>query len=167
MTRWTQFTKIEKVKSPEFILPCLLTMKERLVIIIVAIIAGLFITSAGFFIYQSTKKDNDTPIAQKKTQSPPSNNQPPGTLFVKVLEPSNESLTQKRTLVVKGTTNPDNLIIISTNLQDVETKPNQDGNFSISIDIDAGANELITRAIAPSGNSTQDIRTITYSTEDF
>lgn len=141
-------------------------MKERFIIILVAIVAGLFITSAGFFIYQSTKKGNDTPITKKSsnnTVATPTD----GSIFVKVFEPIDESLTAKRTLTVKGSTNPDNLIIISSNLEDVEAKPNQEGNFSVSIDIDAGANEIVTRAIAPDGNSSQDIKTVTYSTEEF
>jgi hypothetical protein len=50
-------------------------MKERLIIIFVAIIAGLFITSAGFFIYQSTKKTNDTPITVKGVTVTPQQNQ--------------------------------------------------------------------------------------------
>ncbi len=142
-------------------------MKERLVIIIVAIIAGLFITSAGFFIYQSTKKGNDTPITKQSSNTNKNSQQENSSLYVRVSEPNDESLTAKRTLVVKGTTNPDNLIIISTNLEDVEAKPTSEGTFSVSIDIDAGANEVITRAIAPSGDSAQDIKTVTYSTEEF
>jgi len=141
-------------------------MKERLIIIIVAIIAGLFITSAGFFIYQSTKKGSDTPITKnvpKTTTTPLST----GTIFVRVSEPNDESLTAKRTISVKGSTNPENIVVISSNLEDIEIKPNQEGNFSTSIDIDAGANQIVTRAIAPDGSSAQDIKTITYSTEEF
>ncbi|MDO8269831.1 MAG: hypothetical protein Q7T54_04145 [Candidatus Levybacteria bacterium] len=143
-------------------------MKERLIIIFVAIIAGLFITTAGFFIYQSTKDQNDTPIEKKaSTVTPQPNQDKAGGIFVRVAEPNDESLTTKRTLVIKGSTNPENLIVVSTNIEDVQAKPTQEGNFSVSIDIDAGANPVITRAIAPDGSWTQDIRTITYSTEEF
>ena len=141
-------------------------MKERLIIIIVAIIAGLFITSAGFFIYQSTKKGNDVPIA-KKVSVTPIKEQATNALFVKVAEPNDESLTNKRTVVLKGTTNPNNIIVVSTNLEDVEAKPTSEGNFSLTVDIDAGANEIVTRAIAPDGSWAIDIKTITYSTEEF
>lgn len=141
-------------------------MKERLIIIFVAIIAGLFITGAGFFIYQSTKKVNDEPVAvnakstaiQKATE---------GKIFVKVAEPADESITNKRTLNIKGSTNPENIVVVSTNLEDVQGKPSQEGDFSITVDIDAGANEVVTRAIAPTGESAEDIRTVTYSTDDF
>lgn len=142
-------------------------MKERLIIIIVAIIAGLFITSTGFFIYQSTKKGNDMPLSKKSSSQNKNTQQQNSSLYVKVLEPADESLTAKRTLVVKGITNPENMVIVSTNLEDIEAKPTSEGTFSVSIDIDAGANEVITRAIAANGDSVQDIKTVTYSTEEF
>ena len=142
-------------------------MKERIIIIFVALIAGLVITSAGFFIYQSTKNSNDIPITKTVVSTPTIANQPQSTYFVKVLEPIDESLTNKRTVVVKGSTNKENIIIVSTNLEDVQAKPSTEGNFSVSIDIDAGANTIVTRAISPTGESVQDVKTITYSTEDF
>lgn len=141
-------------------------MKERLVIIIVAIIAGLFITSAGFFIYQSTKKIEDTPAAKDVSISP-TGSQQSETIYVRLTDPKDEALTNKRSISIKGTTNPGNLIVISTNLEDVQVKPTTEGSFSVTIDIDAGANTIITRAISPTGISAQDVRTITYSTEDF
>jgi hypothetical protein len=140
-------------------------MKERLVIVVIAVIAGLFITTAGFFIYQSTKKSADAPVtatADTKPTATPLNN-----LYIKISEPSDESLTQKRTIQVKGTTNPGNAVIVSTNQEDVAGIPTPDGNFSITIDIDAGANQIIARGIAPDGETVQDVRTVTYSTDDF
>lgn len=143
-------------------------MKERFIIIIVAIISGLFITSAGFFIYQTTKKANDQPIAQNNVSPPPAEEIPnDGSVFIRVLDPRDETLINKRTLIVKGSTNADNVVVVSTNLEDVEVKPTTEGEFSVSVDIDAGANTIITRAVAPDGTSAQDIRTITYSTEEF
>jgi len=141
-------------------------MKERLIIIIIAIVAGLFITSAGFLIYQSTKKGNDN-LVPKKTTATNSTSAPQPNLFVKVIEPPDESLTTKRTLSIKGATNPENIVIVSTNLEDVTGKPTTDGNFSLTVDISAGANVIITRSIAPNGDSVEDRKTVTYSTEEF
>lgn len=142
-------------------------MKERLVIIIIAIITGLFITTAGFFIYQSTKKGNDNIDRVKKTTSTVPTPSSQSSLFVKVIEPSDESLTTKRTLSVKGTTNPENIVIVSTNIEDVTGKPTTDGNFSLTVDISAGANVIVTRSISPNGDSVEDKKTVTYSTEEF
>ena len=143
-------------------------MKERLIIIIVALFSGLFITSAGFFIYQSTKKDSDVSSPKKviKNQS-----KSPSTMesnnFVRITEPVDESITNKRTIQVKGTTDPKNTIIISTNLEDLTGKPTLDGTFAFTIDIAAGANIILTRSVNPNGDSVEDKRTITYSTEEF
>lgn len=141
-------------------------MKERLVIIIVAIVAGLFITTAGFFIYQATKKPSSTGSKKIVTDVLPTEN-PTGSLYLKVAEPSDELITTKRTLEIKGSTNPSNTIVISTNQQDVTAKPTVDGQFSVTIEIDAGANIVISRAIAPNGDSVTDTRTVTYSSEEF
>jgi len=142
-------------------------MKERLIIIFVAIVAGLFITSAGFFIYQSTKKINDTPANNITVTITPTEGENPTGLYVKIQEPQDEILSNKRTLTIKGTTNPENIIVVSTNLEDIQIKPTSEGQFSSTIDIDACANEIRTRAIDPTGNSVEDVRTFTYSTEEF
>lgn len=141
-------------------------MKERLLIIIVAIISGLVITSAGFFIYQSTRKVADNPLKQQAATNPQPKQEIKST-FVKIIEPPDESLTTKRTVVLKGSTNPENILVISTNIADVQALPTQEGEFSVTIDIDAGANPIVVRAIAPDGSWDEEIRTITYSIEDF
>lgn len=141
-------------------------MKERLVIIIIAIVAGLFITSAGFFIYQATKKTVDSPGQNIGGNAAPTP-MPENGLYVKIAEPADEFITNKRTLQIKGSTNPTNTIIVSTNQEDVTAKPTNDGQFSVTIEIDAGANIVITRAIAPNGDSVEDTRVITYSAEEF
>lgn len=142
-------------------------MKERLIIILVAIIAGLFITSAGFFIYQSTQKAADNEGKSKKTNEIRPTPQPTGNLFIKVNEPANEVVVDRRTLQVKGSTNSENVVVASTNIEDVTVKPTQDGNFTLTIQIDAGANILLVRSIAPNGEQVSDTKTITYSTEEF
>lgn len=141
-------------------------MKERLIIIFVAIIAGLLITGVGFLIYQSTIKVNDTPQnAGANAAITPTDNE--SGLYVRLTEPQDETLTNKRTITITGTTNPGNIIVVSTNLEDVQAEPSSEGNFSLTVDIDAGANKIVTRAISPDGSSVEDIRTITFSTEEF
>lgn len=142
-------------------------MKERIIIVFVAIIAGLFITSAGFFIYQSTKKSPSDPDHEQVAGLSPTPDAANGSLFIKISEPVDEMISDRRTIRVKGNTNPDNTVVISTNQEDVTGKPTREGTFSITIDIDAGANIITTRSIAPDGQSVTDTRTITYSTEEF
>lgn len=142
-------------------------MKEKIIIIFVALITGLFITSAGFFIYQSTKKGNEVDDTPKQAANPVPSPQTPDGIFVKVDSPTDETLSATRTINIKGSTNPENTVVISTNLQDATAKPESNGNFSIPIEIAAGANIIITRSIAPDGETAEDTRTVTFSTEEF
>lgn len=148
-------------------------MKERLVIVFIALILGLLITTAGFFIYQSAKAlPNDKPqekeaVAQASSPVQTPTPTPPSGLFLTIDTPTDESLFDKRTIDIKGKTNPDNLVIISSNQEDIEAKPTSNGSFSTTIIIDAGANKIITRAISPDGNEATDERVVTYSSEDF
>lgn len=146
-------------------------MKERIIIIFVALIAGLFITSAGFLIYQSTK-NNTTKETKVKTATntlPSSSGEvkDENGMFIDISEPKDESITESRSITVKGRTNPDNTIIISTNLLDTIGKADANGNFEIDVDISAGANKVISRSVSPTGDSVEDSRSVTYSTEEF
>lgn len=142
-------------------------MKERLIIIFVALIAGLFITSAGFLIYQSTKKSTTkeaTKAISNHTPTPATNT---NGIYIEIKEPIDESIATNRTVTIKGKTNPENTVIASTNLQDTTGKADTNGNFTLEIDIATGANVILTRSVAPNGESTEDSRTVTYSTEEF
>lgn len=140
-------------------------MRERLVIVFIAIAVGLIITTLLFFLYQQTKtipqKVSNTLIAGNPTPTPQDST------YLTVEQPQDESLSDKRSIQVKGKTNPDNIIIVSTNQEDIVAAPTRDGKFAVTITIDAGSNTLITRAIAKNGEEKVDVRTITFSTEEF
>lgn len=144
-------------------------MKERFVIVIIAVTLGLAATTLGFFIYQSTKIIPDDTAQKISTASPKTSPTPmdANRLYIVVDEPKENILTKNRTVQVKGKTNSNNTLIISTNQEDVVAKPSVNGTFSASIAIDAGTNLLITRAIAPNGNEILDQRVISFSAEDF
>ncbi len=141
-------------------------MKERLIIIVLAIISGLVITTVAFFIYQNfistTNTAQDRTIPDEKISPQPTEN-----LLLEIAEPADGSLTDKRTISVKGATNPENIVIVSSNQEDNSGKATSDGNFSITIDIDAGANYLIVRSIAPDGSAIKKEIVVTYTTEEF
>lgn len=139
-------------------------MKERIVIVFIAIALGLFVTTLIFFIYQQTKilpkntpKSSNTVVKQT----------PADTILLSIDEPKNESITDRRTIQVKGKTNPENTIIVSTNQEDVVASPTTEGQFSISVTIDTGVNKILTRVITPSGEEKTDSRIISFSTEEF
>lgn len=140
-------------------------MKERIVVVFIAIAIGLVATTLVFFLYQQTKtlprEVASTNQGAKPTETPKKSN------LLVVESPKNESISAKRSIIVKGKTDPKATIVVSTNQADDVVKPTADGKFSVTIAIDAGANKIVTRAIMPDGQEANDTRVITYSTEEF
>lgn len=139
-------------------------MKERIVIIFIAVTLGLVLTTFGFFLYESTKPTKEiTPTPLPATI----NQQPNETVNLTVDEPTDELVTEKRTITVKGKTDPENTIIISTNQEDTVAEPTSSGAFTTTISIDTGINQVIIKAITPDGEERDIIRTVSFSPEDF
>jgi len=140
-------------------------MRERVIIVFIAVAIGLLITTLVYFLYQQTKitpqRTTNSPISLQATPVPAS------AVYLVVETPSDESISDRRSIQVKGETKSENIIIVSTNQEDVIAEPSADGKFSVTISIDAGSNKIVTRAIAPNGEETSDTRVITYSTEEF
>lgn len=137
-------------------------MRERIVIVFIAVALGLIVTTLAFLLYQQTKTlPKTTKIVTNPSPTPKSGP------YLVVDTPTNESLSDRRTIQVKGKTNSLNLVIISTNQEDVAVKATPDGKFAATITIDAGSNRLVTHSISPDGESTEDSRIITFSTEEF
>lgn len=141
-------------------------MKERAIIVFIAVLAGLILTTLGFLLYESTKRKMPESVNKEKiiTNTP---SKKPAPFFVTIQGPQNESLSDKRSIVVKGKTNPENTLIISTNQEDVAATPAPSGSFSVTISIDTGANNIIVRAINPKGEETMDSVLVTFSPEEF
>lgn len=140
-------------------------MKERIVIVFIAVALGLLVTTAGFFLYQQTKILPKS--ANQKNISPKASPTPENKTYLSIEEPANESISDKRTISIKGKTNPENTLIISTNQEDIVVSPTSEGGFSATITIDTGTNKVVTRAVSPNGDERIDTRIITYSQEDF
>ncbi len=140
-------------------------MREKVIIVFIAIAIGLLVTTLIFFLYQQTKnipqKSNHVTAINDVTPTPKSS------LYLVVNSPTDESISDRRSIQVKGKANPGTTIVVSTNQEDVVANPSNDGNFSVTITIDAGANRIITRAIGENGEEAQDTRVVTFSTEDF
>lgn len=145
-------------------------MKEKFVIVFIAVALGLVITTVGFLIYQSTKITPENAANGSQTEIKKIGGQQTTTKDTSgftVISPDDESLTSTRTITVKGTAQPGSTIVISSNSNDVAAQTTADGKFSATITIDAGANKIVTEAINADGSSVQDERVVTYSTDDF
>ena len=148
-------------------------MKERFAIITIAAGIGLFTTSIAFLLFkQSTSQkppitDSNTTGSQTTTVQDDTKNKPPEGFFITVDEPQDESVVEKRTIVIKGKTNPGNTVIVSSNQEEAAGVPSKEGDFSLSLAIEAGMNTIITRAISPSGEEVVDQRTVSFTTDEF
>jgi hypothetical protein len=140
-------------------------MKERIVIIFIAVTLGLVATTVGFFVYESSKP------AKNATSTPPlgnnESNPNQNTITLNISEPTDESITNNRNVRVRGKTDPENTIIISTNQEDVAIAPTNQGDFTASVSIDTGVNKIIIQAITPDGNKKEISQTISFSSEEF
>ncbi len=141
-------------------------MKERIVIIFIAVTLGLLATTVAFFLYESAKPAK---IAENPKPTPSSTRtaQNADSFLLVINEPKDESITNKRSLQVKGKTNPDNIVIISSNSEDITVRPTEDGEFNATITIAAGVNKLITTAINTDGDAKTDTKIVSFSAEEF
>ena len=130
-------------------------MKERIVIVFIAALLGLLLTTAGYFIYQTAvsyqqqAKKEDQPLNFGSGNEQEENKTPEA---LTINSPEDEAVLDTRTIEIKGKTFAENTVVVSTNSEDVVGKPAQDGSFSITVTIDAGVNKIITRSISPEGN---------------
>ncbi|MCL4354380.1 hypothetical protein M1349_02805 [Patescibacteria group bacterium] len=141
-------------------------MKERVVIIFIALVFGLLLTTVAFYLYQTTKvipRDEVKKTAQKNSANQTSKSK----VFLSIDEPTDEEIVGVRTIQVKGKTDAGNTVVVSSNLEDVVANPTSTGQFAVTIGIDAGANILTIRSISPNGDEASEDRMVTYSQEDF
>ncbi len=141
-------------------------MRERIIIVFIALAIGLLVTTLIFFLYQQTKSIPQTPektTQNTKTPAPTTQNR----VMLSVDSPADQALVDRRSIQIKGKTDPENTIIVSTNQEDQIAKPTADGAFSVTVTIDAGSNRIVTRAITPEGEKAEDERIVTFSTEEF
>lgn len=142
-------------------------MKERIIIVFVAVAIGLIVTTAAFFIYQSTRGvTKDTTNAKNQNKST-TTDRTSGKLFLTVDEPKDEAVFATRTIQLKGRTNSENTLIVSSNQEDTIATPTNDGTYAITLNIDVGTNKIIIKAVAPDGSSIEESRIVSFSTEEF
>lgn len=138
---------------------------EKIILSLIALLTGLLVAGVGFYFYQSTK----TIIPQSpKTISvtPPS----PTTQSINILSlssPTDEAVVDKKSVTISGHTEKDAIVVISTSISDEVVKPAGNGNFSTTVPIEDGENFIEITAILPNGQEQKEVRTVTFSTENF
>jgi len=138
---------------------------EKIVISFIAVFVGILVAGIAFYIYQSSKIVS--PSKTKTVAITPPTPTPKATIYLSLSEPSDGEVFDKKIITVAGKTVPGSLIIISTDISDQVVSPSSTGDFSTTATIDDGGNTLHVTAIAPNGEQTAQLRTVTFSTENF
>lgn len=138
---------------------------ERFVLSFIAILIGVLVAGGAFYAYQVFKK---APSPKPQTISIKSPTPTPRKDHVFTVDnPTDESVVNKRSVTVSGKTEKDATIIVSVPSNDQVIKPSANGDYSVTMTIDDGANVLGVTSIFPDGQEEKIERTITYSTENF
>lgn len=138
---------------------------ERVILSFIAVVVGILVTGAVFYLYQGTKK---TPSQNTKiiTLSQPSPT-PAQNVVLSIKSPLDEIVVSKKVVSITGTTENDATVVIVTPVDQEVLTPSESGNFSTTVNIDDGQNFIEITAISPKGQETKMTRTVTFSTEDF
>ncbi|MEK7551215.1 MAG: hypothetical protein AAB532_01310 [Patescibacteria group bacterium] len=139
--------------------------QERVVLSFIMVLIGLVVAGAAFFFYQATKQSTPTKdnIIVNISPTPITDSR----FFLKVFNPKDESLADRKTITISGITTPDATVVILTTSTHEIVKPSSQGNFTTNITIDDGANYIKIWAIAPNGEIETVERIVSYTTEDF
>ena len=141
---------------------------EKVILSFVAVFVGLLAAGVAFYLYQSTQIITTTPEKQtlaEKTQQPSPT--PSDDNVLTIQSPADEAVFDQEVISIKGTTDPNAIITVSTAESDQVVKPAANGDFSLTQTIPDGTSIIQIVAIYPDGTEQKEIRTVTYSTESF
>lgn len=140
---------------------------EKVVISFFAVTIGIIVSALAFYLYQTTKV---VPVKQTKTTSislAPNEKDKTQSFFLTLDNPKEETVSTVKTVTVSGKTSPSATIVILTEYNDQVMQPAKNGNFSTTVNIDDLENYIEILAIAPNGDEIKELRTVTYSSENF
>src|SRR3989338_1476638 len=139
--------------------------KEKALLSFIAVFIGLLVAGIAFYFYENTK--TITPSVEKTISSTPPTPTPKPSLFLTIGKPIDEEVVQKRIVTISGkTTSHATIIILAENSESI-ISPTTTGDFSTTINIENGQNVIEITAIAPNGEKTKVLKTVTFSTEEF
>ena len=139
--------------------------KEKIVLCFIAVVLGILATGVVFYLYQTTKTIPQSKIKTIKIPSPTLISKP--SVYLTIKEPGDEKVVSKKVITVSGTTQKDATIVVLSPIDEDVVKPAGTGDFSTTINIDDGQNNIEITAISPNGEEIRVTRTVTFSTEEF
>lgn len=136
--------------------------RERIVLALIAIVAGLLLTSSIFYFYRQQQADKE----MVKTPSP-TVTAVNGKTLLEIESPENELVTDVKTIEIKGKSQPNALIVLTTNTEDFVFSADANGMFTKEITLSANENLITITAYTESGTSETKEFNVTYTQEEF
>lgn len=137
---------------------------EKLLLAFFALLGGLLVAGGAFYFYQSARAIPTTQIKTVLLISPTPTTSP---VLLTIDSPQDTLVTDNKTVIVTGHTDPKATLVISTNTIDQVISPSSTGAFSTTVTISNDENYIHIVAIGPHGEEVAKTLTVTYSTENF
>lgn len=140
--------------------------KDLFLALVLGALLGFGLTGS----YLTYNKSKQTKIIPQKTSQPtPEITQiptetPSSNISLTVLNPEENSLFNKSSLTVSGTTSPRAFVIVNTPVDTYNSKADDQGDFSIVTDLETGINDIEVTAIDENDNQISSNLFATYST---
>lgn len=129
--------------------------KELIWAAIIGISFGLVIAFGAWRVRSSVTPKSDLTVAT------PSPAPAPGQLRIAINKPNNLDVVTEVPTNVTGITNPLTWVVVSTDSEDYLTQSQNDGSFSIDVDLSPGLNHIKASSVNAQGSSvSQDILTV-------
>lgn len=148
-------------------------IKELFLAIILGAILGFGLTG-GFLALNKNKSNTSTNTVKKETvltPTPEISQSPTPTVIQKsegsltINSPENESVINTSKTTIKGSTSPNDIVIIQTPIKIYNSIADNSGNFNVDITLESGVNSIKITSVDSQTNETSELDLlVTYST---
>jgi hypothetical protein len=138
---------------------------EKIILSFIAIVIGLFVASAAYFLYQTIKSVPAAKIPKISITLPTPT--PENTVLLTIDSPTDESVITDRSIVISGQVDPSATLELHTNTDDQVTTSSATGKYSLTTLLQDGVNVITIIATLPNGQQNRKTLTITSSSEEF
>lgn len=137
--------------------------KDLFLALVLGALLGVGLTG-GYYTYNKSKQPKIIPTPTPIIVETPTETPSPGNISLTILNPEDNSLTNKSSLTISGTSSPRAFVIINTPVGTYNSKTDDQGNFSIVAELEAGINDIDVTAIDENDNQTNTSFYTAYST---
>ncbi len=147
-------------------------IKELSLAIVLGLLIGFGLTGTYYYVKQSKNQQKNTPNIVIPTTTPENNNSlnqssptpsPSSLPELKINSPQNNDIVSTNKTTIKGQSNPNSLIIITTPLKNYHLSADVQGLFSQEVFLEAGFNSINITTIDENDRENHFELSITYS----